>query len=78
VPTGTTYEGFEDFNGKWTGIGTAVGIALGIGMLAPRYTNHRAGRWLIYTLFAYLAYSALTAWLSITIDQQLVRWILPQ
>ena len=53
-------------------------IALGIGMLAPRYTNHRAGRWLIYTLFAYLAYSALTAWLSITIDQQLVRWILPQ
>jgi hypothetical protein len=53
-------------------------IALGIGMLAPRYTTHRAGRWLIYTLFAYLAYSALTAWLSITIDQQLVRWILPQ
>jgi hypothetical protein len=32
VPTGTTYEGFEDFNGKWTGIGTAVGIALGIGI----------------------------------------------
>ena len=53
-------------------------IALGIGMLAPRYTNQRAGRWLIYTLFAYLAYSALTAWLSITIDQQLVRWVLPQ
>ena len=53
-------------------------IAIGIGMMAPRYTNHRAGRWLIYTLFAYLAYSALTAWLTITIDQQLVRWVLPQ
>jgi hypothetical protein len=53
-------------------------IALGIGMLVPRYTNHRAGRWLVYTLFAYLAYSALTTWLTLTIDQQLVRWILPQ
>ena len=53
-------------------------IALGIGMLAPRYTSHRAGRWLIYTLFVYLAYSALTTWLTITIDQRLVRWILPQ
>jgi hypothetical protein len=53
-------------------------IALGIGMVVPRYTNHRAGRWLVYTLFAYLAYSALTAWLTITIDQQLVRWVLPQ
>lgn len=53
-------------------------IALGIGMLAPRYTHHRAGRWLIYTLFAYLAYSALTTWLTLTIDQQLVRWTLPQ
>jgi hypothetical protein len=47
-------------------------------MLAPRYTSHRAGRWLIYTLFVYLAYSALTTWLTLTIDQQLVRWTLPQ
>jgi hypothetical protein len=53
-------------------------IALGIGMIVPRYTNHRAGRWLVYTLFAYLAYTALTTWLTITIDQQLVRWVLPQ
>jgi len=53
-------------------------IALGVGMIMPRYTNHRAGRWLVYTLFAYLAYSAQTTWLTLTIDQQLVRWILPQ
>jgi hypothetical protein len=32
VPTGTSYEGFEDFNGKWTGIGTAVGVAIGLGI----------------------------------------------
>jgi len=53
-------------------------VALGVGMIMPRYTHHRAGRWLVYTLFAYLAYSALTTWLTLTIDQQLVRWILPQ
>lgn len=53
-------------------------IALGVGMMMPRYTNHRAGRWLVYTLFGYLAYSALTTWLTLTLDQQLVRWILPQ
>ncbi|NBU63616.1 MAG: hypothetical protein EBS29_03815 [Chloroflexia bacterium] len=53
-------------------------IALGIGMIVPRYTAHRAGRWLVYSLFAYFAYSALTTWLTITIDQQLIRWTLPQ
>ncbi|MCX6015871.1 MAG: hypothetical protein NT020_09855 [Chloroflexales bacterium] len=42
-------------------------------MKMPRYINHRGDRLLVYTLFAFLAYSALTTWLNLTIDQQLVR-----
>ena len=48
-------------------------ITHGIGMKMPRYINHRGDRLLVYTLFAFLAYSALTTWLNLTIDQQLVR-----
>ncbi len=53
-------------------------IAIGMGLMANEYRRHRAGAVMMTVLCAYFAYISLTAWMTINIDQQLVRWVLPQ
>ena len=53
-------------------------IAIGMGLMANEYRRHRAGALMMTVLCAYFAYISLTAWMTINIDQQLVRWVLPQ
>lgn len=53
-------------------------IAIGMGLMAREYQRHRAGVLMVVVLAAYLSYTSLTTWMTLNIDQQLIRWILPQ
>jgi hypothetical protein len=53
-------------------------IAIGVGMMTTAWQRHRAGYVLVMTMFAYFAYVGLTTWMTFTIEQPLIRWMLPQ
>ncbi|MFM7680056.1 MAG: hypothetical protein ACKO83_14555 [Roseiflexaceae bacterium] len=53
-------------------------IAIGVGVMASALQRHRAGQVLVITMYVYIAYISLTAWMTVTIEQQLVRWMVPQ
>lgn len=53
-------------------------IAIGVGLMANEYRRHRAGALMVGLLCAYFGYISITTWLTINIDQHLLRWALPQ
>ncbi|MFN5342470.1 MAG: hypothetical protein ACK5C6_08010 [Roseiflexaceae bacterium] len=53
-------------------------MAVGVGVMTTALQRYRAGHVLVMTVFAYFAYISLTTWMTFTIEQQLVRWMLPQ
>lgn len=53
-------------------------IAIGFGLMAAEYRRHRAGAVMLACVCGYFAYVSLVTWLTINIDQHLIRWVLPQ
>jgi hypothetical protein len=53
-------------------------VAMGIAMMATRYAQTRAGRWMMYFFFLSQIVLAIMTWYTLKIDHNMIRWSLPQ